>query len=103
MNELQNYIVPPYKVPLHSRGLYSWGSPDMPNRVWKATLVFDRFVRGRSAAHAVWTSDGKEYPMFLTHLDEVLWRCDILQAQVIGVWTVYKRGQNYGIGLAKLK
>jgi hypothetical protein len=107
MDEKPLYNYPNIRIPWVNeegfKGLASWGTPNKANFVRTMTLTFDSFERGRSAAHAIWKNeDGAEFPMFLTHLAEVIETCSIQNGRVTDVWTVYKRGQNYGIGLAKL-
>jgi hypothetical protein len=59
--------------------------------------------RGRSAAHFMWEDTrGRQYPMFLTDLVNLLIRRPITPPGVTHyeTWTIKKRGQNYGIALA---
>jgi hypothetical protein len=66
-----------------------------------AVLKFTCFSRGRSAAHALMHSEtGARYTVFLTDLSEMIkdlrW-CGGIAARFIPC----KRGQNYGVRLAK--
>jgi hypothetical protein len=82
------------------RGGLNWQPWEPPT----GALTFEGFERGRSAAYAIFRSrDGRTFPMFLSDLEKVL----LSEAGLIAgetdpfaTWTVRKRGQNYGIGLA---
>lgn len=96
-----------YQLPFRDGALLHY--PDYPtttinwcdNHTMSATLTFQGFERGRSAAYAIWqTGDGKPWPMFLKDLGDVLARCDVRKASVTALWTFCKRGANYGIRLA---
>lgn len=66
-------------------------------------LTFDRFERGRSAAHAIFKAgDGREFQMFLTDLETALKDLAVFRGKIEGVtWTFTKRGKNYGICMAE--
>lgn len=67
------------------------------------TLHVLETVRGRSAAYFMWVdSVGRNWPMFLTDLADVLRHCEIRGGKVSAMWKVRKRGQNYGIALAEV-
>lgn len=102
---------PSFRVPFdRERGnLLEWVSnPDSQYIIWcdpyefTDTLTFQGFVRGRSAAHALFTdSANQKYTMFLTDLDALI-RSGCLKAdQARAVWTFAKRGQNYGVRFAR--
>lgn len=73
--------------------------------VWKpivpivATLEYDGYSRGRSAAYFWWKDIDTQvlYPMFMTDLDEILTDGLIDGKCITGTFTIIKRGQNYGI------
>ena len=89
-----------------------------------ATLYFNGFSRGRSAAHAIWLNEADDllypdsdfnedyrgsdtmpmsrprYVMFLKELEEHF-RCD-RGPKVRGTWQFVKRGTNFGIKLKTL-
>jgi hypothetical protein len=72
-----------------------------PVAEFMATLAYDGYSRGRSAAYTWWTDTrtGSRYPMFMTDLDEVL-SSGLMRGMVFtGRFTVVKRGRNYGIKL----
>lgn len=78
-------------------------TPDWrPNVPFTATLRLDSTRRGRSAAYFVWLDgDGREFPMFLTDLADLIKSGNVIAGGVIaGLWMVAKRGQNYGVRLA---
>ena len=65
-----------------------------------ATLMYEGFTRGRSAANMTFTDEyGHKYTMFLAEFDKLVnhMRCGC----VSGTWITCKRGQNYGIRLVK--
>lgn len=75
------------------------------NYVWKdnepfrATLKFERFERGRSAAHAIYVKADDpswQVTMFLSDLGDVIERGEA-PFLLTGRWQFVKRGQNYGI------
>lgn len=108
-----------WQVPYDQNGnLLKWASPQ-PYRAygvdWRDNvpfhdkLIYQGFTRGQSAASLIWADDdGHTYPMFLSELDSLLTDFadfvesdrDTAVATVTGDWRVFKRGQNFGIGLA---
>jgi hypothetical protein len=79
---------------------FSW----QPWEPLTGALTFEGFERGRSAAYAIFRAqDGRKFPMFLADLEKVLLsEAGLIDGQTdpFATWTVRKRGQNYGIGLA---
>jgi hypothetical protein len=72
------------------------------NKVFEETLTYAGYGRGRSSAVFYFKdSTGADYQMFMTDMDDLLKSKDILNGQVAATWTFCKRGQNYGIKLAK--
>lgn len=70
------------------------------NFEFEGRLKFLRFERGRSSAVAIFEVNGKEYPMFLTDLEDLLLNMSLSdRGQVWGYYnlTFAKRGCNYGI------
>lgn len=66
------------------------------------TLKLVNYMRGRSAAYFEWksTTNGAEYPMFLTDIFDLATSVGIGQdGLVTGTFGYKKRGQNYGIRL----
>lgn len=93
-----------YLVPYSSDGsLLSYAPycrvPLSPNEPFHATLRFDQFLRGRSAAHAYFVDDEtkRQFPMFLTDLAKAIPL--LKEGRITGKWCVAKRGENYGIRL----
>lgn len=73
-----------------------------PVEPFEAILILDGLARGRSAAYFWWHDNTRrKYPMFMKEMVDVVKRGTINKGVVSGIWTVYKRGQNYGIGLVK--
>lgn len=67
-----------------------------------ATLTIQSIVRGRSAAHFIWTDEqGRTWPMFMTDMVALLEHGVEEGGSVTSTWAVQKRGANYGIRLAK--
>jgi hypothetical protein len=65
-----------------------------------AVMTYTGFERGRSAAYTMWKDqDGNTYPMFLAELHVILPL--LSQGSIATMWRVTKRGQNFGIKLAK--
>lgn len=97
-----------YPIPFHKGGLCHYpGWPEEPtewrdNYTFVAEIVFQGFRRGRSAAYAEFkdAATGQKYPMFLTHLDDVLRGYSMRKGKVRATWTFCKCGKNYGICLA---
>ncbi len=97
-----------YQIPFHKGSLCHYpGWPEQPdewrdNYVFVAELAFQGFNRGRSAAYAEFKdlATGAVYPMFLTHMQDVLTGYSLKQGRVKAAWTFCKCGQNYGLCLA---
>lgn len=70
---------------------------------FKAVLVVESIHAGRSAKHIIVKNfdTGVRYPMFLPDFIDVTRRGVIYGGIMSGIWTASKRGQNYGIKLAK--
>lgn len=69
-----------------------------PNIPFTAALTLTGTRRGRSAAYFTWEdSDGHEFPMFITDVAGLLRETTVTNATVCAVWTVAKRGTNYGV------
>lgn len=67
---------------------------------FRAKMTYTGFERGRSAAYTMWVDEyGKTYPMFLAELHVVLPLLN--KGSLTTMWRVTKRGQNFGIRLAK--
>jgi hypothetical protein len=69
------------------------------NEVFRATLKFERFERGRSAAHAIYAKADDpswQVTMFLSDLGDVIARGEA-PFLLTGRWEFVKRGQNYGV------
>lgn len=87
---------------------YAWGNPGddgaslsptewRQNEEFTATLRFDCFERGRSAAHAIFRDDdGHRFPMFLRELAELMTKEEFRAGKIHGRFIVVKRGANYG-------
>lgn len=67
------------------------------NYVFKDTLHFSHFLRGCSAAYAVFLGTKKTYTMFLTDLEAAFHY--IKDGSITGKFTFCKRGQNFGVKL----
>jgi hypothetical protein len=72
--------------------------------VWLDNLEFETkmtvtsFTRGRSSAIFILKNgQGREHPMFLKDLYEMLLSTTIINGEIYGTWTFCKRGQNYGL------
>ncbi len=87
-------------VPYCSHGAensYVWEA----NKPFKTTLVFKGFVRGRSAAHAVYAKvDDPQWAVtiFLSDLKDVI-AAGFTPLYLGGHFEFVKRGQNYGVKL----
>lgn len=71
------------------------------NVPFKATLVFERFERGRSAAHAIYAKGDDpswKVTMFLSDLEDVIAK-GFAPLYLTGHFEYVKRGQNYGVKL----
>ena len=68
-----------------------------PNKEVKLTLHYTSYNRNRSSVIFYWEDEkGREYPMFVRDIDELL-KQNIGTSSVRAIWTYVKRGQNYGI------
>lgn len=69
---------------------------------FRADLKLIGFSRGRSAANFDFRNveTGVTYTMFMKDFMEYLKQGDVIDSTLSGVWTVAKRGANYGIKLA---
>jgi hypothetical protein len=75
----------------------TWRDPEP----FEAVLKFTCFSRGRSAAHALMYSEtGARYTVFLTDLSEMI-KDQRWCGGIAGRFIPCKRGQNYGVRLAK--
>lgn len=69
-----------------------------PIEDFQATLVYQTYNRGRSAAYFTFADKkGVEYPVFMKEFDEIILR--MVVGMVTGTWTVTKRGRNFGLKL----
>jgi hypothetical protein len=71
------------------------------NVPFKTTLVFKRFERGRSAAHAIYAKGDDpswEATIFLSDLEDVIAK-GYAPLYLTGHFEHVKRGQNYGVKL----
>ena len=67
---------------------------------FEATIEVVRTVRGRSASYLiVKDQNGVEHSMFISELVEALY--NFKKGKCRGMWVPKKRGQNFGIRLAK--
>ncbi len=65
-------------------------------------LYFVEFIRGKSAAYAVFVNgEGRKFPMFLSELEKVLLHGVLVGGSMSGTFCFKKRGQNYSIGMVK--
>lgn len=74
------------------------------NEPFSGTLTLGGVTSGYSAKYVTWKApDGRSFPMFIADLVEFIHRYsgDINQGTVHARWMVAKRGQNFGIRLAK--
>lgn len=73
---------------------------EVPNFVWDDTLVYVRYLGGRSAMSMLVTSltTGRHYSMMWTDFEEQLRRPDLRPGPTFsGKWTFIKRGVAYGV------
>lgn len=80
---------------LHEDSRYVWKD----NEVFRATLKFERFERGRSAAHAIYAKADDpswQVTIFLSDLEDLILRGEA-PFLLTGRWEFVKRGQNYGV------
>lgn len=77
------------------------------NQPWRASLQLDTVQSGRSAKYVIWRPvnlplDRRTFPMFVTDLLDVIKTGEIQPGGIVSArWMVAKRGQNYGLRLAK--
>lgn len=66
------------------------------NEIFKDTLTYESFSRGRSAAYFEFRrkSNGKTVVVFMADLEPILFA--MVRGSVTGEFTFCKRGQNYG-------
>lgn len=82
---------------LHEDSRYVWRD----NEPFEATLTFQRFERGRSAAHAIYAKADDptwQATMFLSDVQTLI-ENDAALLHLRGTFVFVKRGQNYGIQL----
>ena len=86
---------------MHHPGSYMQELKEMrPEKIFRATMTYTGFERGRSAAYTMWKDEkGRTYPMFLAELHDTLPL--LVKGSLNSTWRVTKRGQNFGIKLAK--
>ena len=108
-----------YQIPFLESGNMAKYDHDSNIVEWKDNFEFFdhinflNFVRGRSAAHAIFegvasqswggalnVSQGRRYVVFLTDLGKML--PHFVQGTVSGTFTFCKRGRNYGVKLVKV-
>lgn len=82
-------------------GEIDWRNADEP---FFAVLNFTGFTRGRSAARAEFTINGRggTAEMFLRDLSDMVRAGYFFKPSMDGHWVVVKRGENYGVRLASL-
>lgn len=71
------------------------------NKPFRAILEFQRFERGRSAAHAIYAKADDstwEVTMFLTDFEDVVKR-GLIPSRLTGRFEYVKRGTNFGVKL----
>lgn len=67
---------------------------------FEATMQYITFIRGRSAAYLVMEDQNSvRHSIFLAEFSDVI--PHLVRGRCRGIWTVAKRGQNFGIKLAK--
>lgn len=74
-----------------------------PNTPFTETLTLKGIESGRSAKYTIWRAeDGRTFPMFIAELVEMACSpAGIARGISTNRWMVAKRGQNYGIRLAR--
>lgn len=83
---------------MHHRYDYGTFKEYKDNYEFFTTLTFSHFMRGRSAAYAIFTStSGVKYSMFLKDLEIVI--PHLKNGTLSGTFTFCKRGQNFGVKL----
>ena len=72
-----------------------------PVEEFKASMEYLGYSRGRSAAYMKFVDRDSQskYPMFLVEFDKIVRKLRF--GKINGVWTVRKRGQNFGIELVQ--
>ena len=86
---------------MHHRYDYGTFKEYKDNFEFFTTLTFSHFMRGRSAAYAVFTcSDGTKCSMFLRDMEDVI--PYLKNGYLTGSFTFCKRGQNFGIKLVRI-
>ena len=77
----------------------SYEAPPYKNFIFKDTLKFKGFERGRSSAVGIFTNEAKNLSssMFLSNVSDVilLGGCDL--TNLSGFFTICKKGANYGL------
>lgn len=74
------------------------------NEPFTARLTLSGMESGYSAKYVVWkNAEGQSFPMFVTDLMDLIrrWSGTLDAGTLTARWMVAKRGQNYGIRLAK--
>lgn len=72
-------------------------------RPWWGTLSLEGYARGRSAAYFEMVDEsGHTYPMMISDFAELVKSRTVAHGAVYTRWALAKRGQNYGIRLAKV-
>jgi hypothetical protein len=73
---------------------FEWKDP----HEFPAVLTLDHSISGRSAKYVIWkAADGREFPMFVADLVEMIKTATIDQGSVSAFWYTAKRGANYGV------
>ena len=75
-----------------------------PNRPFRAAMVLQPgLTTGRSAKYVHWRDpDGRDHPMFVADLVGLVAVGHVDRGRCEGPWMVAKRGQNYGLRLARV-
>jgi hypothetical protein len=82
-----------YPIARHPHTI-SW----LDNLEFSCGMKIDRFERGRSSAYFILkNTQGREHPMFLKDMFEMLKVTTVVKGEAFGKWTFVKRGQNYGL------
>lgn len=70
------------------------------NKPFTTKLTYDTYSRGQSSAVAWWKDEsGTHYPMFMSDLDLAIKHS--VKGELYGEFIGVKKGENYGIKLAK--
>lgn len=74
-------------------------SKEADNFIFKDTLLFTRFSRGRSSVKAEYVSSvtGNEYEMFLSDFEDVLLNNEQSPKSITGEFCFRKAGANFGV------